>query len=78
MASAVPEAIVRSALMVLTTDGVLETSPGATDQGLRAIICGETPPLFADFLDERLAIKVKLRKRRFELHVRAAIVPIDA
>jgi hypothetical protein len=78
MASTVPDAMVRSALMVLTTDGTFETSPGATDQGLRAIICGDTPPLFADFLDDRLVMKVKLRKKRFELHVRAAIAAIDA
>jgi|ERR1039458_9357800 hypothetical protein len=78
MASTVPDAMVRSALMVLTTDGVLHTSPGAQDQGLRAILCGDTPPLFADFLDDRLVMKVKLRKKRFELHVRAAIAAIDA
>jgi hypothetical protein len=78
MASTVPEAMVRSALMVLTTDGTFETSPGATDQGLRAIICGDTPPLFADFFDERLVMKVKLRKKRFELRVRSAIAAIDA
>ena len=59
MARAVPEAMVRSALMVLTTDGTLDTSPGAPDQGLRAIICGDAPPLFADFLDDRLVMKVK-------------------
>ena len=78
MASAVPDAIVRSALMVLTTDGTLDTSPGAHDQGLRAIICGDTPPLFGDFFDERLVMKVKLRKKRYELHIRANLVAIDA
>jgi hypothetical protein len=78
MASAVPDAMVRSALMVLTTDGTFDTSPGAPDQGLRAIICGDAPPLFADFLDDRLVMKVKLRKKRFELQIRANLVALDA
>jgi hypothetical protein len=78
MASTVPEAIVRSALMVLTTDGTFDTSPGAPDKGLRAIICGDSPPLFADFFDCRLAMKVKLRKKRFELQVRSGIAAINA
>jgi hypothetical protein len=69
-----PDAIDRSLPMVLTTDADFLVSPAAPNQGLRAILCGPRPPLFADFFDDCLAINVQLQKVRYELHVSAQVV----
>ncbi len=77
MTSANPEAIERSLLAVLTTDADFVLSPDSPNHGLRAMVRGLRPPLFADFLDERFFMDVRLRKKRFELQIRANIVAID-
>ncbi len=77
MASANPEGRERSLLAALTTDGEFLVSPDSPNQGLRAMLYGPRPPLFADFFDERFFIRVKLRKRRFELRIQAQVMAID-
>lgn len=71
-----PDPIARSLAMVLTTDGAFEVSAASPNQGLRAILRGPRPPLFTDFFDDRLRMMVTLPRARFELHVRAQVVPI--
>jgi hypothetical protein len=46
-------------------------------QGLRTTVLGSRPPLFSDFLDESLAMKVTLKKKRFEMHIKVNLVPVD-
>jgi hypothetical protein len=78
MLSMAPDAIDRSLVVALTADGNFKVSPLSPNQGEREMLTGLRPPLFGDFFDDRLVMKVKLRKKKFELHVRAALVEIDA
>jgi hypothetical protein len=77
MVRAAPDANVRSLLMVLADVGTVDVFPGEPNGGLRAILCGPNPPVFGDFFDERFFVTVRLRKKRFQLQVRASCVPID-
>jgi hypothetical protein len=72
-----PEGIERSLLVALTTDADFFVSEHSPNQGLRAMVCGLRPPLLADFFDERFFMAVRLRKKRFELQIRAQIVPVN-
>src|ERR1017187_9282420 len=67
IASMAPEAIERSLLVALTTDGDFMVSPVSPNQGVRDILTGTCPPLFSDFFDERFFMRIKLRKKRYEL-----------
>jgi hypothetical protein len=77
IASANPEGMDRSLLVVLTTDATFLFSHDSPNQGLRAMLCGLRPPLLGDFLDESLFMRVKLRRRRYELQIRAKVVSIN-
>jgi hypothetical protein len=72
-----PDGIDRSMLVALTTDADFFVSEQSPNQGLRATVCGLRPPLFRDFFDERFFIKVKLRKKRYELQIRAQTVGVN-
>jgi hypothetical protein len=37
-------------------------------QGLRTIVLGSRPAFFADFFDDSLAMKVKIRRKKYEFH----------
>lgn len=76
--SMVPDAIDRSILVVLTTDGAFMVGQASPNQGLRDTLCGLCPPLFKDFFDPDFFMRVKLREKRFELQIRAQVVAIDA
>jgi hypothetical protein len=76
MLSIAPDAMDRS-LLALTRDALLKVLPGSPNHGELKMLTGPRPPLFGDFFDARFFMKVKLRKRRFELRVRAQIVPVD-
>jgi hypothetical protein len=78
--NASPDVIERSLPMVLTTDAASTLSPQVPDQKqwLREQLRGNCPPMFADFFDPNLFVKVPLRKRRYELQIRAAVVAFDA
>lgn len=70
-----PEAKDRCELAAVTVSvppGLLPTSP---NQGLRRTVLGSKPPLFADFFDGDLARSVRLRKKRWEAHIK--IVAVD-
>ncbi len=77
MLSIAPDAIDRSLVVALTRDGVLKVLPGSPNHGELKMLTGARPPLFGDFFDARFFMNVRLRKRRFELRVRAELVPID-
>ena len=78
MANMAPDAMDRSLVVVLTTDGDFMVSAASPNQGVRDMLVGDCPPLFRDFFDERFFMKVKLRKKRYELQIRAKLVAIDA
>lgn len=72
-----PETNERSVLAALTDEGNLAFGPGSTNPALRDVVLGECPPLLADFFDERLFMEVELRRKRYELQVRAHRVRIN-
>ncbi|MGC1686729.1 MAG: hypothetical protein WA734_13975 [Candidatus Acidiferrales bacterium] len=65
-----PDAKDTSLLVALTATAPPQLSAQLPMQGLKALVLGSRPPLFSDFLDDSLAIKVKLRKKRYEAHIR--------
>jgi hypothetical protein len=77
MASANPDGIDRSLLVALTTDADFLLSPQSPNQGLRATVTGLRPPLFGDFFDDTLFMRVNLKRKRFVLQVRAQVAPVD-
>ena len=78
MESAQPDGMERSSVLVaLTTDADFLVSAQSPNQGLRAVICGPRPPLFGDFFDERFSMRTQLRKKRYELQIRAQVVAIN-
>lgn len=70
-----PDANDKLALVVLTRTLPPQLSPAFPDQGLRTMVLGSRPPLLADFFDADLAMTVRLRKKRWETHIR--IVAVD-
>lgn len=70
-------AAARSLLLVLSKDADHLVAPDSPDPELRATLLGERPPLFADFFDDRLVLKVNLRKKRYELRLRASVEAIN-
>jgi hypothetical protein len=78
MQSAQPDRMESSSvLMALTTDADFLVSAQSPNQRLREVICGPRPPLFGDFFDDRFFMRTKLRKKRYELQIRAQVVAID-
>jgi hypothetical protein len=77
MTNEYPEGMDRSLVAVLTTDGEAVLSPHSPNQGVREMLRGLRPPLFADFLDERFCMRVRLRKRRCELWIQGRIMWFD-
>jgi hypothetical protein len=78
MSGIAPDAIDRSVLVVVVTDGEFLVSPSSPNQGVRAMCCGLRPPLFADFFDDGFFMRVPLKRKRFTLQVRGQMVPVDA
>jgi hypothetical protein len=67
-----PEAKDKCVLVALTRTVPAELLPGWVPQpGLRTTVLGPRPPLFSDFFDDDFAMIVKLRKKRYEMHIRA-------
>ena len=77
IASFEADAIERSLLVVLSHDGDYLVDPDSPEPELRATLLGLRPPLFADFFDERLFLKVNLRKKRYELRLRASVEAVS-
>jgi hypothetical protein len=67
-----------SLLVVLSKDADYLLAPDSPESGLRGTLLGPRPPLFADFFDDRLVLKVKLRKKRFELRIRASVESVNS
>jgi hypothetical protein len=72
-ASLKADATDRSLLVVLSNDANHIVAPDSPDPKLRATLLGPRPPLFADFFDDRLFLKINLRKKRYELRIRAFV-----
>lgn len=68
-----PDAKDRSLLVVLT-----KTVPPKLDgqHDLRMALLSSRPPLVSDFFDETLAMRVKLRQTRYEMHIKADVVAV--
>lgn len=64
------------AVPVSPSDGDAD-SPSAVAEGA-ADVCARCPPMMSDFFDDRLALRVKIRPRRFELQVRARMAAVPA
>jgi hypothetical protein len=58
-----------SLLVALTATAPPQLSPQFPTQGLRTTVLGSRPPLFSDFFNEALAMKVKLRRKKYEYHI---------
>lgn len=67
----------RSLLLVLSHDADHIVAPDSPDPKLRATLLGPRPPLFADFFDDRLFLRVNLRKKRYELRMRAYVEAVN-
>ena len=58
-----------SLLVALTATAPPNLSPQFPTQGLRTTVLGSCPPLFSDFFNDSLAMKVKLRRKKYEYHI---------
>lgn len=65
-----PEAKETSLLVALTATAPPQLSPQFPTQGLRTMVLGSRPPLFSDFFEDSLAMRVKLRKKKYEVHIK--------
>ena len=72
-----PEAKDRSLLVAVTKTLPPPLLPAFPKQGLRTTVLGSRAPLLSDFFNESLAMAVKLRKKRYEMHIRVGIVGIN-
>lgn len=70
-----PEARDRSVFVALTRAVPPQLAPDFPHQGLRTTVLGSRPPLLSDFFDGDLAMTVRLRKKRWEMHLK--ILPVD-
>jgi hypothetical protein len=73
-----PDAKDKSLLVALTKTVPPVLLPDFPKQGLRTTVLGSRPPVFSDFFDESLAMAVKLRKKKFEMHIKVDLVQVDA
>jgi len=67
----------KSLLVALTATAPPQLSPLFPMQGLRTTVLGLRPPLFSDFFNDSLAMRVKLRRKRYEMHLRVELKQID-
>ncbi len=74
---AMPEANERPVLVALVRDTLPSSQSALAGNKRLSDLRGLRPPLFADFLDDRLFMKVRLRKKRYALEVRARVVALD-
>ena len=72
-----PDAKDMSLLVAVTNTLPAPLLPTFPKQGLRTTVLGSRAPLLSDFLDESLAIAVKLRKKRYEMHIRVGVVGVN-
>jgi hypothetical protein len=72
-----PEAKEKSLLVAVTATVPAEIRADCPTQGLRTTVLGSRAPVLEDFLDESLAMSVKLRKKRYEMHITTAVIPVN-
>lgn len=71
------DAMARSIVVALTTDVPARLSQASPKTGLYATLTGNRPPLFGDFFDDSVCMKVKLRKKRYEIRVQTLALDIE-
>jgi hypothetical protein len=71
------EANDKCVLVALTRSVPAQLLPGWPQPGLRTMVLGPRAPLFSDFFNDDFAMTVKLRKKRYEMHIRVETVAID-
>jgi hypothetical protein len=64
-------------LVALTRTVPAQLLPGWPQPGLRTMVLGPRPPLFSDFFADDFAMTVKLRKKRYEMHIKAEVHAVD-
>jgi hypothetical protein len=72
-----PDAKDRSLFVAVTKTVPPQLLPTCPTQGLRTTVLGSRSPLLSDFFEDSLAMAVKLRKKRYEMHIKVNVVPID-
>lgn len=77
LAALKPDAPDRSLLVVLSKDAEHIVAADSPDPAVRAMLLGPRPPVFADFFNDRLFVKLRLRRKRFELRIRASVEAVD-
>jgi hypothetical protein len=65
-----PEARDKCELVALTTSLPPQLAVASPHQGLRTTVLGSRPALFSDFFDPDLAMTVRLRRKKYEAHIR--------
>ncbi len=74
--NAFPEAIDRPVLVALTSATLLSSQSTVEGEAVVREMRGLRPPLLADFLDDRLFMRVKLLRKRYEMQIKGEVVPI--
>ncbi len=74
---ATPEANERPVLVALVRETLPSSQSALAGNKRLSALRGLRPPLFGDFLDDRLFMRVRLRKKRYALEVRARVVALD-
>jgi hypothetical protein len=69
-----PDAKDKCELVALTTSLPPQLAAASPNQGLRTMVFGSRPPLFSDFFNPDLAMAIKLRRKKWEAHLRIAAV----
>jgi hypothetical protein len=64
------------ALVALAENVVPSVIPGS-ETAFDRLVRGDRAPLFADFFDERFAMRVLHRRKRYQMQIRAGIAQID-
>jgi len=64
-------------LMVLA-DSQVDALPNTSLPFGKDIVIGATPPVFGDFLDPLMSVTLDLRRKKYQVQVRASLVAIDA
>jgi hypothetical protein len=77
VANVKPDPMERALLVVLSKDAEHIVAPDSPDPVLRATLLGPRPPLFADFFNDHLFLKINLRKKRYELRLRASVEAVN-
>jgi hypothetical protein len=74
VATVSPAIMDRSILAALTNEADFVLGTDSPNKRFGEMVRGDRPPLLGDFLDDRFVMKVKFRKKRYELQIRSRLV----